>query len=113
MEIQVQPIIMAFDIGSDLKAVAAEYVDKFNKTASYMIQQYSTREPTKAEAELFFEWAAEHSATCEQVDGHWECISADKKVRKHVFVLVPEKVIKLPDNVTRLRPKANKEKVDR
>jgi len=103
-EIPVAPIIMAFDVGHDLKAVAAEYVDKFNKHASFMIQKYSTREPSKAEIELFFEWALQNTATCEQVDGHWECVSEDKKVRKQVFVLVPDKVVKLPANVTRLRP---------
>jgi len=104
-------ILLAVDLGFDLKQVAEGYVQAFNKSGAHMILNYEIREPLEAELEQ----ARQHSKTVKKEKSYWV---AEKEmfdgsvVKKRLFVLVPTKTQKTPDHIMKLRPPVKQTKIE-
>lgn len=108
---KLKDILLAVDVGYDLKEVAEVFVTAFNKAGSHMIVTYNIREPNDAEVKQ----AKGYSGSVRKEKGHW---IATKKmfdgsmIKKRLFVLVPEKTQKTPEHIMKLRPKVKLEKIE-
>lgn len=111
MKEKLNDILLAVDVGFDLKEVSEAYVKAFNRSGAYMIVTYSIREPNDGEVKQ----AKGYSESVRKEKGHWIAIKKmfdGLMIEKRLFVLVPEKTQKTPEHIMKLRPKVKLEKIE-
>lgn len=110
--VEMRPLLLAVEIEHDRNVVAQQWVQQFNETGGFVIQEYTLRKPTESEIEQAKKYTKAAEIVKKGDEWFTQAKVSGKIVTKIMFVLDIKKAERLPMDLEKLKLLKAEEKLN-